>query len=125
MKKRIENLRTAPNQRLRDLRFRSDSMTDEMRIQAKFGHLGERAVAMALVCRQKGLRDLVVPWAEVAECIPSLADFAQAKRYCCESAWGRSTCREESVVLIVTESGFKGGYCEKHAELRVVRLVKE
>lgn len=121
MKKRIENLRTAPNQRLRNLRC--NGMTDEQLVQAKFGHLGERAVAMALVCRQNGLRDLVVPWADIPECIPSLADFAQAKRHCCESAWGRSTCHAEAVVLIITESGFKGGYCEKHAELRVVRRI--
>lgn len=97
---------------------------------AKFG---DRAARMAAVCRREGLRDLVVPIANVVECIPSLAGRVQGETpVVCTHGLVRSgmpltsykatRCGEAACCAVITDSGHVSFYCEAHAEQAVVRM---
>jgi len=87
-----------------------------------YGKYGERAVAMAVVCREQGLRDLVVPVADIPSCIPKLAEKSRSMAQCMEGGFGARRCSHPPVVCLIADSGFVGFFCEPHGEKRVVRL---
>ncbi len=89
---------------------------------------GDRAAEMAMVCRVKGLRDLVIPVGNIAECIPNVRRLAVVKPVCqhggmYDSAGSQTErCRAPAALLSITDSGLELFFCEAHAEERVVRM---
>ena len=80
-------------------------------------------MAMAHVCRERGYRDLLIPVGDVAECIPKLASKVKdGPPACMHAPWGQRRCAELSAICTISDSGFVGFFCEKHAEEKVVRL---
>lgn len=77
---------------------------------------GERAAKMAEVCRREGLRDLVIPLAQLSEIIPHL----KPKDHC--SGGYPRRCTSNPVLVAITDSGAEGFFCELCAERRVVRM---
>ena len=93
------------------------------RYAAKYG---DRAAAIAAVCRRSGLRDLVIKVSDIPECIPKLAVRI---RMMCQGGGhyagaGATTphCQEPAALCVVTDSGLELFFCESHAQERVVRL---
>ncbi len=93
-----------------------------------FSKYGERAVEMAIRCREQALRDLVCPVVNVPECLPTLTEKAARERTCQNggmfiSAGARAPrCKAEAVLVLVTDSGLELFLCEACCDQRAVRL---
>lgn len=92
-----------------------------------FSKYGVRAVAIAAACRMAGLRDMVVPVTDVAECIPTLAGKAHDPKCQYGGMYDRAgarskLCGKDADVLVITDSGLELFFCEAHGEERVVRV---
>ena len=89
---------------------------------------GERAVTIAESSRLQGLRDLIIPVGDIAECIPVISKRMPLKPKCQHGGMydraGAKTrpCGDDAVLLSITDSGLELFLCEEHADERVVRV---
>jgi hypothetical protein len=116
------------SRQLRKIQRKPGGRAEQIRAWAEKSYYlryGERAVKIAVVCRESGLRDLVIPVSAVAECIPKLAERVPGAKCQHGGMWGGTgmrLCGEPAVLLTITDSGRELFFCEEHAEERVVRL---
>lgn len=96
--------------------------------QKAYSKYGPRAVAIAIKCRQAGLRDLACPVKDIPECIPSLVEKAAREATCQNggmfiSAGARSPrCKAPAVLVLISDSGLELFLCEECADARAVRM---
>ena len=108
-----------------DVRKREETQAWAARSYKRYG---ERAVAIAESSRLQGLRDLVIPVGDIAECIPVISKRMPLKPKCQHGGMydraGAKTrpCGADAVLLSITDSGRELFFCEMHAEERVVRV---
>lgn len=93
-----------------------------------FSKYGERAVAMAIVCRQHGLRDLVCPIANIPECLPTLVEKAEREKTCqnggvfVRGGARAPRCKRPAVMALITDSGLELFLCEACCDKRAVKM---